>query len=60
MSKREKSVTVRLSEEEQARLKRLSIERDVPMSIVLRQLLRQQEGLPTQITTEDTPTPRKA
>jgi predicted DNA binding CopG/RHH family protein len=58
--KREKSVTIRLSDAESERLKKLSAERDLPMSIVLRQLLRVEEGLPTQVSLEDAEVPRKA
>ena len=60
MSRRRKSITVRLSDEEQARLKTLSAEKDVPMSIVLRQLARKEVGLPTHVSAEDTPPKRNA
>lgn len=59
MARRSKSVTVRLSEEEQTKLQRIARERDLPMSIVLRQILKE-GSLPTHVTAEDTPPKRES
>ena len=59
MAKREQSITIRVSDEDKARLKKLAAQRDLPMSILVRELLK--GSLPSQVNAEDvSTTERKA
>lgn len=60
MARRNKSVTIKLSEEEANHLKALAKEKDLPMSIVLRQMLRQEQDAPTHVIAEIVPPKRQS